>query len=48
MERAAAGEEIAVTRRGNPTVRLVAHQPELRSDTQPDDEREQQDPDRDL
>jgi prevent-host-death family protein len=31
MERAAAGEEITVTRRGKPTVRLVAHQPELRA-----------------
>jgi prevent-host-death family protein len=27
MERAAAGEEIVVTRRGRPAVRLVAHQP---------------------
>src|SRR5688572_3748175 len=26
MERAAAGEDIVVTRRGRPTVRLVAHQ----------------------
>ncbi len=30
MERATAGEEITVTRRGKPTVRLVAHQPEMR------------------
>jgi prevent-host-death family protein len=30
MERAEAGEEITVTRHGKPTVRLVAHQPELR------------------
>ena len=29
MERAAAGDEIIVTRRGRPTVRLTAHQPEL-------------------
>jgi prevent-host-death family protein len=29
MERATAGEEITVTRRGKPTVRVVAHQPEL-------------------
>ena len=29
MERAAAGEEIVVTRRGRPTVRLIRHQPEL-------------------
>ena len=29
MERAAAGEEIVVTRRGCPTVRLVPHQPAL-------------------
>lgn len=34
MERAAAGEEITVTRRGKPTVRLVAHQPELRPRTE--------------
>ena len=31
MERAEAGEEIAVTRRGKPIVKLVAHQPELPS-----------------
>ena len=30
MERATAGEDITVTRRGKPTVRLVAHQPQLR------------------
>jgi prevent-host-death family protein len=29
MERAEAGEAIAVTRRGKPIVRLLAHQPEL-------------------
>ena len=29
MERAETGEEIAVTRRGKPIVRLIAHQPEL-------------------
>jgi len=29
MERATAGEEITVTRRGKPTVKLVAHQREL-------------------
>jgi len=31
MERAVAGDEILVTRRGRPAVRLVAHQPKLRS-----------------